>query len=89
MSVEAFILGGVVVAQFFMVAAQVYVNYKYNYIPWGVMRKDIAALAQQVANNHAWAKNEMGLRLQTGMTHEEEALAERRMLARLRGQNVA
>lgn len=68
-----------------MTAVTGYVLYKYVYIPWGVMRKDLTALAEQMNQNHSWVKAEIGLRLQGGISHEEAALIERRMLARQRG----
>lgn len=71
-------------SQFFLTGVTGYVLYKYVYLPWKIMRADIAALADAMQKNHEWVKLEMGLRLQTGMSHEEQAIIERRMLARQR-----
>lgn len=93
MALAAVILSTVAVVMWLSTLLGVaYVLWRYAYTPWLVMRKDITALNQKTDDNHAWVKNELGLRSIRAISDEEIARAEAaqrrsQVWSRLRGVN--
>ena len=53
MSLVYFMLGGLTVAWFFTVAAVAYAVWKYVFLPWQVMRRDVQAVVALVNDQNA------------------------------------
>ena len=83
---EALIIAGFVLAVLALVLTGViagivaYIQYKYVIVPWGVMRKDVAALAGKVSSLEAQVQRASVM----AKTDEEIARAEARLNARQR-----
>ena len=72
------LVGASFTAWVFTVVGGAYLGWKYVYLPWGVMRADVKALAEAVGA----VKEEIGLRRAMTLTDEEQATIERRAKAR-------
>lgn len=73
-----FWLGLMTASWLFTVGAVVYVMYRYVYLPWKVMRKDLAALDAKIEEVRQTATT----RRAEAMTEEEAAFIEGRLRAR-------
>jgi len=60
----------------FTVVGVAYAFWRYGYLPWLVMRKDLAALNQKFEDFHAQTKQEFGLRAARALNDAEEARVE-------------
>lgn len=82
-------LGFMTAAWLFTVGGGVYAFWRYAYKPDVLQRKAIEALLErlvktetELANNHAWVKNELGLHKAMSLSNEELAIREARVKAR-------
>lgn len=89
MHVESFVLGGLVVAWVLGLAAVAYTLWRYAYVPFRVVRADVAELrSRQDATKAALeqqiqlVQTELGLRKALTLSDEDQARAEMRLRAR-------
>jgi hypothetical protein len=78
LNILTFVTGANLVFSGLSVAIAGYAGWRYVFVPWKIMRTDIKALADAVAQ----IKEEMGLRRAMSLSDEEQAMIERRARTR-------
>lgn len=71
------LVGFFAAAWFFTLLGVGYTIYRYVFVPWKVMRKDVAALSQKVEENLAWVKQAVSFQNTLVQTDERAAQVER------------